>query len=246
VADVALSGLHLLPGQEAAGRTTHHAAKRALDIVVATLSLVLLAPLMLLVAIVIKLDDPGPVLFAQERMGARRVRQGDGWVWRLEPFLMFKFRTMWADAESTLHREYMTAYLAGDVERLATLRPGRKDGESYRPAADPRVTFVGRILRKFSVDELPQLWNVLRGDMSLVGPRPPLRYEVEMYEPHHLNRFASRPGLTGWAQVSGRTTIGMEETLRLDLEYIARRTILFDLKILALTIPVVLLQRGAD
>src|SRR5687767_1906076 len=110
---------------------------------------------------------------------------------------------------------------------------------------DPRITRVGAVLRRLSLDELPQLWNVVRGDMSLVGPRPPLPYELEMYQEHHFRRLDSRPGLTGLAQVRGRTAIGMETTVNLDLEYIANRSIWLDLKILLLTIPIVLMQ-GAD
>jgi lipopolysaccharide/colanic/teichoic acid biosynthesis glycosyltransferase len=246
LADVALPSSHSLPAAEVDDGWIYPAVKRGLDVVFAAVLLVVAAPLIALIALAIKVDSPGPVIFAHERIGARRVRDGDRWVWRLETFTMLKFRTMRAGAESALHRDYMAAYLAGDHERLKALRPGRKNGDSYRPASDPRITRVGRLLRKLSLDELPQLWNVLRGDMSLVGPRPPLPYEVEMYEPHYLARLASRPGLTGWAQVRGRTTIGMEETVRLDLEYIARRSVLFDVRILLLTIPVVLLQRGAD
>jgi lipopolysaccharide/colanic/teichoic acid biosynthesis glycosyltransferase len=140
----------------------------------------------------------------------------------------------------------MTAYLAGDEARLDALRPGRKAGESFRPANDPRVTRVGAFLRKTSLDELPQLWNVLKGEMSLVGPRPPLPYEVELYEDQHLVRLASRPGITGWAQVKGRTGIRFKDLVRLDLDYIERRSILLDLWILLITIPVVVSTKGAD
>jgi lipopolysaccharide/colanic/teichoic acid biosynthesis glycosyltransferase len=246
VSDVALLGP--FPPEEIphVGGNGYHAAKRALDIVLSAVLLVLATPLLLLIAVAIKVDDRGPAVFAQERVRGRRVRRDGAWTWVLQPFTMYKFRTMRTDADPSVHRDYMAAYVAGDEERLRALRPGRKDGDSYRPAHDPRVTRVGAFLRRLSLDELPQLWNVLRGDMSLVGPRPPLPYEVEMYQEHHLQRLASRPGLTGWAQVRGRTSIGMEHTVRLDLEYIARRSIWMDMKILLLTIPIVLMQRGAD
>jgi lipopolysaccharide/colanic/teichoic acid biosynthesis glycosyltransferase len=244
VTDVALSRPlpEELPRVEGHG---YHVAKRALDIVLAGVLLVLFAPVMLLIAVAIRLDGPGPALFAHERIRGRRVQRDGRWIWLHQPFTMYKFRTMRVDADPSIHRDYMAAYVAGDQERLNALRPGRKDGESFRPAADPRVTRVGAVLRRLSLDELPQLWNVVRGDMSLVGPRPPLPYELEMYQEHYLRRLDSRPGLTGLAQVRGRTTIGMETTVDLDLEYIANRSIWLDLKILLLTIPIVLMQ-GAD
>jgi lipopolysaccharide/colanic/teichoic acid biosynthesis glycosyltransferase len=246
VSDVALPS-RFPPGDVAyVGGSGYHVAKRALDVVLSGALLMLVSPVLLLVALAIKLDDAGPAIFAQERVRGRRVRQDGAWTWILQPFTIYKFRTMRMDADPSLHRNYMKAYLTGDEERLSALRPGRREGDSYRPAHDPRVTRVGPILRRLSLDELPQLWNVLRGDMSLVGPRPPLPYEVEMYEGHYLRRLASRPGITGWAQVRGRTTIGMEQTVRLDLEYIARQSLWLDLKILLLTVPVVLMQRGAD
>jgi lipopolysaccharide/colanic/teichoic acid biosynthesis glycosyltransferase len=246
VSDVALSG-PFPPGDLAhVGGRGYLVTKRVLDVVLSGALLMLVSPVLLLVAVAIKLDDPGPAVFAQERVRGRRVRKDGASTWVLQPFTIYKFRTMRTDADPSVHRDYMKAYLAGDEERLSALRPGRREGDSYRPADDPRVTRVGAILRRLSLDELPQLWNVLRGDMSLVGPRPPLPYEVEMYQGHYLQRLASRPGITGWAQVRGRTTIGMEQTVRLDLEYIARQSIWLDLKILLLTIPVVLMQRGAD
>jgi lipopolysaccharide/colanic/teichoic acid biosynthesis glycosyltransferase len=228
------------------GGRTYHVLKRAVDIMIASLLLVLLSPVLLVLALVIRIDSPGPVIFAQRRIRGRRIRTDAGRAWRLQPFTLYKFRTMQVDADHALHREYMTAYLSGDEERLSSLRPGRRSGESYRPANDPRVTRVGAVLRKLSLDELPQLWNVVKGDMSLVGPRPPLPYEVEMYREHQLKRLASLPGITGWAQVKGRCAIGADELFRLDVEYITRRSMLFDLKILLLTIPVVLSGRGAD
>jgi lipopolysaccharide/colanic/teichoic acid biosynthesis glycosyltransferase len=246
VSDISLAGPLPLDGILLVGGNGYHAAKRILDIVLSALLLVLATPLLLLVAVAIKLDDRGPAVFSQERVRGRRVRSPDGWTWVRQPFTMYKLRTMRSEADPALHREYMAAYVAGDEARLNALRPGRRDGESYRPSADPRLTRVGAFLRRLSLDELPQLWNVLRGEMSLVGPRPPLPYELAMYQEHHFRRLASRPGLTGWAQVRGRTSIGMEHTVRLDLEYISRRSLWLDLKILALTVPAVLKRKGAD
>jgi lipopolysaccharide/colanic/teichoic acid biosynthesis glycosyltransferase len=246
VSDVALPGR--LPSGDLpyVGGTGYLIAKRAIDIALSGALLLFVSPVLLIVALAISLDDGGPAIFAQERMRGRRIRKHGVWTWIVEPFTMYKFRTMRRDADPSLHRTYMTAYLAGDEQGLSLLRPGRRAGDTYRPADDPRVTRVGAILRRLSLDELPQLWNVLRGDMSLVGPRPPLAYEVELYREHHLRRLASRPGITGWAQVRGRTTIGMEQMVRLDLEYIARRSIWLDVKILLLTVPAVLMQRGAE
>jgi lipopolysaccharide/colanic/teichoic acid biosynthesis glycosyltransferase len=227
-------------------RSRYYVAKRGVDFLVASLLLLILSPLLVAIAIAIKLDSPGPVVFRQQRVRGRRVDEGarDGWV--TEPFTLYKFRTMKVDADPTLHRDYMAAYLTGDEERLTSLRPGRKPGDSYRPAHDPRVTRVGAVLRKLSLDELPQLWNVLLGQMSLVGPRPPLSYEVVLYRDHHLQRLAGPPGVTGWAQVKGRSGIDFEETVQLDVEYLSRQSIWHDLKVLLLTVPAVLMARGAD
>ena len=227
-------------------RDIYHVVKRIIDVVVATLAILVLCPLLVAIAVAIKVGSRGPVIFAQERVRGRRSRGPGGWVWQIEPFTLYKFRTMTADADHAIHQDYMAAYLSGDEKRLRALRPGRREGDSYRPAHDPRVTRVGSLLRKLSLDELPQLLNILRGDMSLVGPRPPLPYEVTMYQERHLPRLASLPGLTGWAQICGRTAIGFEDVVRRDLEYIARRSIWFDLKILFLTIPVVVSGKGAD
>jgi lipopolysaccharide/colanic/teichoic acid biosynthesis glycosyltransferase len=244
-ADVALPRSQQLAGTTEAG-AGYRIAKRAVDLLLASLAIVLLSPLLLLLAVAIAVDSPGPVIFSQQRVRGRRRRDGGESVWQTEPFTLFKFRTMRFRSDHSIHREYMAAYLAGDEKRLRELRPEWKEGDSYRPANDPRVTRLGAILRKFSLDEIPQLWNVIRGEMSLVGPRPPVPYEVEMYSERALRRLACKPGLTGWAQVRGRTSIGFEEVVRLDLDYVDRRSTLFDLKILFLTIPVVLSRRGAD
>jgi lipopolysaccharide/colanic/teichoic acid biosynthesis glycosyltransferase len=227
-----------------ADRRVYLRTKRFFDVVIAAFLLLLVGMLMPVIAIAIKLDSRGPVFFTQQRIRGRR--QDKGATWAIEPFKLYKFRTMAADAGSALHQEYITAYITGDKDRLASLRPERKQRDSFRPGNDPRVTRVGGILRKFSLDELPQLWNVLRGDMSLVGPRPPLAYEVALYEPSDLQRLATPGGLTGWAQVKGRCAIKFDELIGLDLEYVARQSIWFDLKVLFRTIPVVLSTKGAD
>ncbi len=226
-------------------RPVYRVAKRAMDI---ALTLVLVVPLLILlpfVALAIKLDSPGPVFFRQTRLRGRRVVEDGETVWVVEPFTFWKLRTMFVTADSAQHRDYMSAYITGDRSYFASSSAWRNPGDSYRLTHDPRVTRVGAFLRKWSLDEVPQLWNVLRGDMSLVGPRPPIEYEVELYDDRAYGRFAAPGGVTGWAQVKGRCTVDFDEQVQLDLEYIDRQSMWFDLKVLARTIPVVLLRRGA-
>lgn len=194
--------------------------KRTFDIVCAAFAIVLLFPLWLLLALLIKLDSKGPVFYTQERVGM------DG---RL--FLLYKFRTMIADADPELHREYQRAFIAGRAE--ANLGDAKKP--TYKLFADPRITRVGKVLRRTSLDEVPQLLNVLMGDMSVVGPRPPIPYEVEAYELWHRKRLDMKPGLTGLWQVSGRNRLPFEEMVRLDLFYIENWSLLLDLKIILRT-----------
>jgi exopolysaccharide biosynthesis polyprenyl glycosylphosphotransferase len=182
--------------------------KRALDLLAASVLLLLLSPLMLLIALAIKLDTRGPVFYRQERIG----RNG-------RPFRLWKFRSMVVGAE-------------------------KKGAGILVEANDPRITRVGRILRKLSLDELPQLFNVLAGQMSLIGPRPGLRYQVEQYSPEQRRRLLVRPGITGWAQIHGRNAIDWEQRIALDLEYLQRVSLATDLYILWRTIPVVLRGEG--
>ncbi|MEK6333508.1 MAG: sugar transferase [Acidobacteriota bacterium] len=204
-------------------------AKRISDLVVALLALTILAPLWLLIALLIKLDSRGPVFYKQERVGM------DGRI-----FLFYKFRTMHAGTDDTSHREYQRMYIKG--------QPDSNLGDEQRPAyklrGDVRVTRLGRILRKLSLDELPQLFNVLRGEMSVVGPRPPIPYEVESYELWHRKRLDMKPGITGLWQVSGRNRLPFDEMVRMDLYYIENWSLLLDLKIILQTLPVML--RGDD
>jgi exopolysaccharide biosynthesis polyprenyl glycosylphosphotransferase len=194
--------------------------KRSFDIIIAALSIILLLPMWLLIALLIKLDSKGAVFYTQERVGM------DG---RL--FLLYKFRTMTAGADPELHREYQRAFIAGRAE--ANL--GNDQKPTYKLLADPRITRIGKLLRRTSLDEVPQLLNVLLGDMSLVGPRPPIPYEVEAYELWHRKRLDMKPGLTGLWQVSGRNRLPFEEMVRLDLFYIDNWSLLLDLKIILRT-----------
>ena len=203
--------------------------KRTSDLIISALAIALLLPLWLLIALLIKLDSKGPVFYTQERVGM------DG---RL--FLLYKFRTMVVNADAELHREYQRAFIAGRAE--ANL--GNEQKPTYKLLSDPRITTIGRLLRKTSLDEVPQLLNVLLGDMSVVGPRPPIPYEVEAYELWHRKRLDMKPGLTGLWQVSGRNRLPFEEMVRLDLFYIENWSLLLDLKIILRTTFVMLGREG--
>jgi lipopolysaccharide/colanic/teichoic acid biosynthesis glycosyltransferase len=206
------------------------ASCRGLDVVISVLLLVALSPLFLILAIAIRLDSPGPVLFRQRRLGRN-----------LEPFTVNKFRTMHHGAAHDHHREFVLGLINGETPRHETTSDA-----PYKIAEDRRVTRFGRVLRRSSLDELPQLWNVLRGEMSLVGPRPPIPYEVEHYPEHWFARFAIKPGITGLWQVNGRSEVPLEEMVRLDVEYARRRSMWFNLLLLARTVPAVLSGRGAS
>jgi lipopolysaccharide/colanic/teichoic acid biosynthesis glycosyltransferase len=201
-------------------------AVRAVDLAGAIAILALLTPLLLLVAAVIRLDSRGPALFRQRRLGKD-----------MKPFRVAKFRTMHEGAAANPHRAH--------VERMIADR----DQEGTRPMTklkeDERVTRVGSFLRRSSIDELPQLWNVVRGEMSLVGPRPPIQYEVDQYPREAFRRFAVRPGVTGLWQVSGRSLLSFREMIELDIEYVEGRSLPLNLKILLLTIPTVVQGDGA-
>jgi len=194
--------------------------KRVFDVVLSATALAVLSPLFLLIAIAIKIEDRGPVFFVQQRIG-----KGG------KSFPFYKFRSMFVDAE----------------ERRKQLVGQSDDGDDvrFKMRQDPRVTRVGRILRRLSIDELPQLWNVLRGDMAVVGPRPPIREEVAKYGSEEWRRLEVEPGLTCSWQVSGRADIPFPEQVRLDLDYIQARSLARDLKLILKTVPAVLTGRGA-
>jgi exopolysaccharide biosynthesis polyprenyl glycosylphosphotransferase len=196
------------------------AAKRILDLTGALIGIILTGPVMLATTIAIRVTDPGPVLFRQVRAG----RNG-------RKFTMLKFRSMVMDAEK---------------RKAELVHLNEMDGPVFKIKRDPRITRVGRFIRKTSIDELPQLFNILFGDMSLVGPRPPLPSEVEQYEPWQRRRLSVKPGLTGMWQVSGRNQIDFEEWMKMDLEYIDKWSLWLDIKIILKTIPAVVLRSGAS
>lgn len=216
---VPIEGLPLVHVNPPTFRGGKYHVKRIFDVTAAAAALLLLAPLLIVVALVIRAEDGGPVLFRQQRTGIGG-----------KPFTMFKFRTMCVDAESRL-------------EGLRQLNEG--NGVLFKLRDDPRVTHAGRWLRKFSIDELPQLFNVLGGSMSLVGPRPPLPSEVAGYTGYTGRRLLVRPGLTGLWQVSGRSDLGWEESVGLDLYYVENWSVGFDLEIIQRTVRVVLRPVGA-
>ena len=213
-----IDGLPILSLISGPDRVLGLAAKRGLDIVGSAGMLLFLAPLFGLLAVIVKLDSGGSVFFAQERVGL----QG-------RPFRVVKFRSMSPDAEERLE----------DLRELNTIH-----GHAFKLERDPRVTRVGRFLRRSSLDELPQLWNVLRGDMSLVGPRPPLRYEVDKYDIWHRRRLSMKPGMTGLWQIGGRRDPEFDRWVEKDLEYIDKWSFWLDLKIIARTVPAVITGQG--
>ncbi len=205
------------------------AAKRGIDILGSLALLILFAPLALGIALAVKWTSPGPLHFRQVRVGRRE-----------EPFTMLKFRTMFVNAGHGIHQDYVTWFITSSGQQPRT------GNEVFKLTNDPRITPVGRFLRKTSLDELPQFWNVLRGDMSLVGPRPPLPFEVEKYQPWHRRRVLEvKPGVTGLWQVEGRSRTTFDEMVRLDLRYARTRTLWADIKILAATPRAMVSGKGA-
>ena len=227
-----------------AGREGYYIVKRMLDFIAALALLALLSPLMALIALAIYIYSPGPVFFKQERVGSRRVRRGKNIYWQRQDFACYKFRTMKVNVDASIHEQYVKALIQNDGKAMAAAQGGQET--SVRKLVnDPRIIRPGKLLRKLSLDELPQFWNVLRGEMSLIGPRPAIPYEVQYYQPWHLRRLEAQPGLSGLQQVKARCTKNFDEQVRLDLEYIARQSFWLDLKIALKTPLAILFARGA-
>jgi lipopolysaccharide/colanic/teichoic acid biosynthesis glycosyltransferase len=214
------------------GRKTAHIVKRTMDVAGSLFLLAFFAPLLVCIAALIKLTSRGPVLFRQERLGHRG-----------KPFRFIKFRSMHVQTDATVHEEYMKAFISG---KIAVAKSGNNGNSPYKLTRDARVTPIGRFLRKTSLDELPQFVNVLRGEMSLVGPRPPIRYEAARYDLWHRDRLlAARPGITGLWQVEGRSRVTFDDMVRLDLQYARSWSLWLDIKILLRTPGAVLMGEGA-
>ncbi|MDO8847897.1 MAG: exopolysaccharide biosynthesis polyprenyl glycosylphosphotransferase [Coriobacteriia bacterium] len=207
-----------------------HMFKRAFDIVGSLAGIILLSPVILAAALAVRLSSPGPVLFRQERVGR------DG-----QTFWFLKLRSMRVDNDDAVHREFVTSHIKG----ARTDAQESEESELLKLEVDDRITPVGRFIRKFSLDELPQFFNVLLGDMSLVGPRPALPYEVDVYETWHCQRMMVTPGLTGMWQVAGRSTVSFDEMIFQDLMYAKNQSLMVDVMLCLKTIPAVLVGRGA-
>ncbi|HEX5163864.1 MAG TPA: sugar transferase [Thermomicrobiales bacterium] len=219
-----------IPSVELGYSGWYKASKRLFDLVVGSLLILCLLPVFIVCAFLVWRSSPGPIIFRQPRVGVRG-----------REFTFLKFRSMRVDADPAIHREYVAKFINGAAEQQPA-----GNGSMFKLVEDPRVTRVGRVLRRTSLDELPQLFNVIRGNMSLVGPRPPIPYELEHYRPEHYHRLAVKPGMTGLWQVSGRSHTTFDEMIALDIEYIHRASFLTDLRLLFRTIPVVLGQHGAQ
>lgn len=204
--------------------------KRFIDVSTSLIVLIVGFPFLLAIALLIKITSRGPVFFKQSRIGENG-----------KVFALFKFRTMRPDSDDSIHREFTHNYICGNISKTDL---DDKSDKLYKIAQDPRITAIGGFLRRSSLDELPQFINILRGEMTMVGPRPPLEYEYEHYDDWHKLRLTVRPGLTGLWQVSGRSTVPFHEMVMLDLYYIEHWSLLLDLKIMLRTIPVMLAGTG--
>ncbi len=250
--------LHLV----AADRRVYYAAKRVFDILLAGAMLIFLLPLMAVIALAIYIYSPGSVFFVQRRVGASRQTNGELITWVRKDFDCYKFRTMRPNADPAIHQAYIQALIENDKEKMtaiqkAATRPTEKADQKIRAASqfaptrpnklvdDARIITPGKLLRKLSLDELPQLWNVLRGEMSMIGPRPAIPYEVELYKPWHLLRLQAQPGISGLQQVTARCTKDFDEQVQLDIDYIEKQSVWLDLKIAIKTPLAIVSARGA-
>ena len=225
------------PALDVPGDRTYEILKRGLDIFVGAAALLFFAPFFVIIAFAIKLSSGGPVLFRQERFGRQ-----------FKPFMFYKFRSMYANSDEAVHKAYVSRLIAGQPETGNGTGNGTATGENtriFKITGDARVTPLGRLLRRTSLDELPQLWNVLRGEMSLVGPRPCIQYELEQYEDWHTSRLGVKPGMTGLWQVTARNRVGFDEMVKLDLAYVRERSLWLDIKILLRTPRAVISGGGA-
>ena len=225
------------------GRSVYYLGKRVMDFALAAVLLVLLLPVMFLASVVILIYSPGPIFFKQERVTVIRQSHGGGFYWKRATFFCYKFRTMKIDADPSIHQAYVKSLIENDEAQMNALQG--TPTQSRKLVNDSRITLPGKFLRKSSLDELPQLWNVLLGEMSLVGPRPAIPYEVELYKPHHLRRLEAQPGLTGLQQVKARCNTDFDQQVQLDIEYIDKQSLWLDVKIIFNTPLAVISTTGA-
>lgn len=245
-----ISGLKLVPiaGQIGyksfpSSDSVYFVAKRAIDIAVSIVALTLSAPILAAAAILIKLDSPGPVFFKQIRIGAQHIQFGKTHCWQQRQFYCYKLRTMVNGAKTEKHQAYLKALITKDEEKIREIEG--EGAKMHKLVNDSRITRVGKYLRKLSLDEIPQFINVLRGEMSVVGPRPAIPYEVECYTPRHMRRLSAKPGITGLQQTTARCTKSFDEQVNLDITYIENQSILQDLKIIFKTPLAVFVEKGA-
>ena len=225
-------------------REGYYIVKRILDFAIALALLTLLSPLMALISLLVSLYSPGPVFFVQERVGAKRKRLGNQTYWQKTTFKCYKFRTMRVNTDASLHQAYIKALINDDQKKMAELQG--QETKLRKLIRDPRITRPGKFLRKTSLDELPQLWNVLRDEMSLIGPRPAIPYEVELYKSWYLRRLEAQAGITGLQQVTARSTFDFDHQMCLDIQYVENQSIWLDLKIILKTPFVVISTKGAQ
>lgn len=225
------------------GRVVFYVLKRIGDLFLAGILLLVLLPVMLLIAIAILVYSPGPIFFSQERVGARRTRMGKTYFWKQENFRCYKFRTMKLNADPSVHKDYVQALISNDQKKLSEIQG--QDTKIRKLLNDPRIIRPGRFLRKFSLDELPQLWNVILGDMSMIGPRPAIPYEIDLYKPWYYRRLEAQPGITGLQQVKARCITDFETQVEYDIEYVDNQSLWLDMKIALQTPLAVISGRGA-
>jgi len=210
--------------------------KRLMDVVLSCILLILLSPLLLLIAVLIKLHSPGPVIFSQERMGY------DSHSRKQRTFVFHKFRSMYHNCDQSVHQEHVKDWIRGKKGAKSS----SNHAERVKLTKDQRVTRVGRILRYTSLDELPQLWDVLKGDMSLVGPRPTLAYQVARYDDSQRQRLLVKPGMIGWAWIHGRKELTWPQRIEFDVWYVNHWSLRLDMKILWRSIPLLIRRVGVE
>jgi len=225
--------------------STYFVMKRLFDFTAASILLIVALPVCAIVILAIMVNSKGSPVFVQERVGAKRVFKNGRYVWVQKTFRFYKFRTMYQNNDSAIHRQFMQALIRDDMSTIDKLQaPDTDPKKKFKLQNDPRITKVGHFLRKTSLDELPQLVNVIKGEMSLVGPRPAIGYEVDLYSDAHRKRLQAQPGITGLWQVKARSSVSFEEMVKLDVEYIEQQSLWLDIKLLFSTLAVIVKKKG--